>query len=97
MKEKIVPTARSIFVCTQGGGGKKCHGGKKLCAQLKKQVKQRGMQAQVRVCSSGCMNQCSKGPNVMLFPENTWLCRVRERDLDEILARIAADSVHEDV
>ncbi len=97
MKEKSVPTAQSIFVCTQGGGGKKCHGGKKLCAQLKKQVKQRGLQGQVRVCSSGCMNQCSKGPNVMLFPENTWLCRVRERDLDEILDRIAADPVCEDV
>ncbi len=96
MKEKPVPTARSIFVCTQGGGGKKCHGGKKLCAQLKKQVKQRGLQKHVRVCSSGCMNQCSKGPNVMLFPENTWLCRVRERDLDEILDHIATVANHGD-
>ena len=90
MKEKEIPHRVTLFVCTQGGGGKKCHGGKKLCSHLRKQVKQRKLQGDVRVCASGCMDQCSKGPNIMVFPDNVWLCRVRERDLDAILDGVEA-------
>lgn len=90
MKEKNIPHAVTVFVCTQGGGGKKCHGGKKLCALMKRQVKERNLKGRVRVCASGCMNQCAKGPNVMIFPENTWLSRVRERDIGPIMDRVTA-------
>ncbi len=89
MKQKPVPHALSVFVCTNGGS-KKCQGGKKLYAQLKKEVKQRKLHQQVRVCPSGCMDQCDKGPNVMIFPDNIWLCRVRDGDIDEIMKHLAA-------
>lgn len=85
MKQKDVPHAMSVFVCTHGGGGKKCHGGKKLFAYLRKEVKRRKLNHQIHVSASGCMDQCEKGPNIMAFPDNIWLCRVRERDLDGFL------------
>lgn len=90
MKEKPIPHPVNVFVCTQGGGGKKCHGGKKLFAQLRRQVKQRKLQGEIRVCASGCMDQCAKGPNVMVFPDNVWYRRVRERDIPAILDGLAS-------
>jgi len=90
MKEKAVPHATNVFVCTHGGGGKRCHGGKKLFAYLRKEIKRRKLGGLIHVSPSGCMDQCEKGPNIMVFPDNIWLCRVRERDLDEFLDGLAA-------
>ena len=89
MKQKSIPQVLSVFVCTHGGG-KKCSGGKKLCSQLKKEIKRRKMQDAVQIVSSGCMDQCEKGPNVMIFPDNIWLCKVQERDIDEIMEHLSA-------
>ena len=86
MKQKPMPHRLSVFVC----GGKKCHGGKKIHSQLKKAVKNNDLSSAVRVCSTGCMDQCDKGPNVMIFPDNIWLSHVKERNIDEILEHLAA-------
>ena len=43
------------------------------------------MQDLVRVYPSGCIDKCSKGPNVMIFPGNVWACKVDAHDVDALL------------
>jgi (2Fe-2S) ferredoxin len=39
----------------------------------------------IRVAESGCMGQCSAGPNVHIMPNDTWYCRVTPQDADIIV------------
>ena len=81
-----------IFVCTNDRNGKR-----KSCADnnsplirsgLKKEVSDRGWTKQVRVSQSGCMGLCSKGPNVMLYPQKIWFSEVSTDDIGQILSRV---------
>ena len=96
MEEKSLPFRRIVFVCTnqRAEGERVCCAGQgsvDLHAQLKALLKARGLKGRVRVCKAGCMDRCEQGPNLMIFPENTWLSGVCEADLPAILERIAAD------
>lgn len=70
-----------VFVCANAeekDGRPACglRGGAEICDALKKQVKARGLKGKVRALKSGCMDLCEKGPNVMVFPEQTLLSGV---------------------
>ena len=58
-------------------------------AKLKEMVKARGAGGQVRVSKSGCQGRCADGPNIMVFPENTWYSHVQESDLEAIVNDLA--------
>lgn len=100
MKEQALPYERIVFVCTnQRGKDERCSCGAKGAAiqeALKDWVKKSGLKGRVRVSKSGCMDKCELGPNVMIFPENTWFSNVKERDLPEICARLLAPPPPED-
>jgi len=76
MKKESVPYRRMLFVCTNAeakDGRPACglRGGLEICDALKKQVKARGLKGNVRALKSGCMDLCEKGPNLMVFPDQT--------------------------
>ena len=54
-------------------------------------VVERGLRPHIRVSRAGCLDRCGFGPNIMVFPDNTWYSRVTEADLDTILADLAGD------
>ncbi len=90
MESGKVPYQRIIFVCTNSreSGEKSCSNfgeGERLREELKRRVKEAGLKGKVRVSSSKCMDLCSKGPNVMIFPDNVWLSAVSEADLDRVM------------
>ncbi len=94
MNQTQTPYACHVFVCLNDR-----HGERKSCADggspairdyLKAQVEQRGWKGRVRVSQSGCLGQCAKGPNVMLYPQGVWFSAVTLQDADAILGRIAA-------
>ena len=94
VEEKNLPFRRIVFVCTnqRAEGERVCcaaQGSVELHAQLKDLVKARGLKGRVRVCKAGCMDRCEQGPNVMIFPESTWLSGVHEADLPGVVDRIA--------
>ena len=39
----------------------------------------------IRVNLAGCMNRCSEGPVLVIYPEGTWYTFVDETDIDEII------------
>jgi len=99
MKQRTQRPPVTIFVCTRDRGKKddSCghFGGEKVLSQFKKRIKDRKLQDKVRVYPSGCIDKCSKGPNVLVFPGNVWACKVDGHDvdalLDEALERAEAD------
>jgi (2Fe-2S) ferredoxin len=54
---------------------------------LKGRTKQLGIAGRggVRINNAGCMDRCSEGPVLVVYPEATWYTYVDKEDLDEIL------------
>jgi len=87
--EKKEPVYKKhIFLCTNlSDEGNSCgaRGGDKLRDTLKETVKKHGLQIKIRVSKSGCQGNCDVGPNVLIFPENTWYKGVQPSDLESII------------
>jgi len=52
-----------------------------------KQLKQRGLQEQVRVVHTGCFGFCARGPVMVILPQGTMYCEVRVEDVGEIIEK----------
>ena len=53
----------------------------------KKRSKELGIagEGRVRVNSAGCMDRCSEGPVLVVYPEAVWYSYVDQSDIDEII------------
>ncbi len=89
MESTRSPYLKHLFVCVnKRDPGVTCcaHGGGELILQkLKAFVKANGLNGKVRVSSSGCMDLCALGPNVMVYPDNRWYHPVSLEDVDRII------------
>ena len=80
-----------VFFCTnQREDGAQCcgaSGGQAMRDYAKKQIKTLGLngEGQCRINSAGCMDRCSEGPVLVVYPEGTWYTYVDEQDIDEII------------
>lgn len=96
MPEQPLPFPRMVFVCTNhrtDGPRVSCgpRGGDELRLRLKELVKENGLKGRIRICSSGCMDVCERGPNLMVFPENRWICGASPDEAEEIFEDLRAD------
>ena len=89
MRSRNTPYKCHVFVCTRSKNGeeKSCADGDSpsVKAALKDAVTERGWKGVVRISESGCLGVCGLGPNVMIYPQGTWLAQVKETDLPELL------------
>jgi len=55
----------------------------------KKKSKQMGLAGEggARINSAGCLDRCSDGPVLVVYPEAVWYSYVDEQDLDEIMEK----------
>ncbi len=92
MEQRKVPYQKIVFVCIN-----KREADEVCCARreseaiaeaLKARVKALGLSRQVRVSKSGCQDVCAKGPNVMVFPDQTWYAGVTPGDVEHIIEEI---------
>ena len=60
-------------------------GGYDICDKLKAAVKERGLQGEIRVSKTGCLDVCAQGPNVLVYPDNVWYKKVSLKDIDQII------------
>jgi len=62
------------------------HGAKQMRDYLKKKVKEAGLAGPggVRINTAGCLDRCSLGPVVVVYPDEVWYTYVDHEDLDEI-------------
>jgi (2Fe-2S) ferredoxin len=82
---------RHIFFCLnqRDGGQASCsqHQAEEGFNRCKAQVKAAGLSGpgQVRVNRAGCLDRCSAGPVVVVYPEAVWYTYVDLHDIDEIV------------
>lgn len=84
---------RHVFVCVNerpASSPKGCcrdKGGQAVRDALKKKLALVGLHGIVRANNAGCLDQCSDGVAVVVYPEQVWYGRVTVDDVDEIVER----------
>ena len=73
-----------VLVC--GGTGCSSSGSAKLIERFENQLKEKGLDKEVKVVRTGCFGLCEAGPVVIVYPEGTFYSRVKEEDVDEIVS-----------
>ena len=73
-----------VLVC--GGTGCSSSGSAKLIERFEEQLKEKGLDKEVKVIRTGCFGLCEAGPVVIVYPEGTFYSRVKEEDVDEIVS-----------
>lgn len=80
-----------VFFCTnrREDGRQSCArcGAQELRDKLKQRSKELGITGPggVRINNAGCLDRCSEGPVIVVYPEAVWYTYVDTEDLEEIL------------
>ena len=80
-----------VFFCTnQREDGAACcadHDAQTMRDYAKQRIKALGLNGpgQCRINSAGCMDRCSEGPVIAVYPEAVWYTYVDKADIDEII------------
>ena len=75
---------KHIMVC----GGSGCHSAKsgELIKELRKLIKDEKLEDEVEVVQTGCFGLCTKGPIVLVQPEDTFYSKVQVEDAHDIIS-----------
>lgn len=82
---------RHVFFClNQRANGENCcadHQAQQAFERCKAQVREAGIAGpgKVRVNKAGCLDRCSAGPVMVIYPEAVWYSYVDTHDIDEIV------------
>lgn len=82
---------RHVFFCTnhRDDGSPCCqnHNAAAMRTHAKQRVKALGLAGPggVRVNKAGCMDRCSEGPIIVIYPEAVWYTYADRDDIDEIV------------
>lgn len=81
-----------VFVCTNNKVNKPCcamKNAEKIRSDLKDWAKANpNWKGRVRINASGCLDQCTQGVAVAIYPQNQWLLNVDLNDLDGLKHKI---------
>lgn len=72
-----------ILVCK--GTGCVSSGSAEVKEALEKEIEKKGLSNEVKVVQTGCLGLCELGPNVLVYPEGSYYCRVKPSDVPEII------------
>ena len=70
------PFRYHLYLCTQKKpeGAPSCPGagGEEVMAALNDELARRDLADEVQVTSCGCLGLCTKGPNLVVYPDGVW-------------------------
>ncbi len=72
-----------ILVC--GGTGCTSSGSVKIQEEFEKQLKEKGLENEVKVVPTGCFGLCALGPIIIVYPEGAFYSMVQASDVKEIV------------
>ena len=72
-----------VLIC--GGTGCTSSGSPKLHAEFESQIKQNGLEDEIKLVQTGCFGLCALGPVVIVYPDGTFYSRVAVEDVPEIV------------
>ena len=82
---------RHVFICTNERpadspkGSCTARGADSVLMVFKRLVKERGLDATMRAQKAGCLDYCSQGVTVVVYPEAVWYAHVTADDVPEIV------------
>ena len=76
---------RAHVLCC-GGTGCTSSGSAQIIERFEQQIKEKGLEHEVKVIRTGCFGLCEAGPVVIIYPEGTFYSRVKVDDVDEIVS-----------
>lgn len=82
-----------IFICTNkrskddDRGSCERRGSKKIRDIFKKELSKRGLKGIVRANQAGCLDACSFGPTIVIYPEEVWYRIKTEADAMEVIEK----------
>lgn len=83
---KLTPAVKksqeTILVCQKSGCMKR--GGQAICQALETALSDRGLDDQVTIKGTGCMKNCSKGPNVIM-PGKARYCKLDAKEIPDLV------------
>lgn len=80
-----------VFFCVnQRKPGEECcndHNAEAVRGYAKGRIKALGQsgEGKIRINNAGCLDRCSEGPVMVVYPEGTWYTYVDTNDIDEII------------
>lgn len=80
---------KHIFICAnQKAEGKACCGesrGMELVEKFREVLAEKGLKGKVRAQRSGCLDACTKGPALVVYPDGTYYGGVTPVDVERII------------
>ena len=80
---------KHIFICiNKREPGKECCAAKDseaIVEKIKEEVAKRGLKGKIRINKAGCLDQCSKGVSMVVYPEGVWYGHIQMEDIHEIV------------
>lgn len=68
-----------------GGTGCTSSGSEAIIAEMEKQLKEFGLDKEIKVIKTGCFGLCALGPIMVVYPEGAFYSRVKVEDIKEIV------------
>lgn len=78
-----MPTRADLLICL--GAGCVSSGSELIKKRLEEKIKEKGLEAEIRIIGTGCMGPCERGPVMMIYPEGVFYQRVTLDDVDAIV------------
>ena len=75
---------RAHVLCCRGTGCS-AGGSESIANALQQQVKERGLENEIKIIVTGCHGFCEMGPIMVIYPDDTLYCRVSLEDVPEIV------------
>ncbi|MEB3293645.1 MAG: (2Fe-2S) ferredoxin domain-containing protein [Synechococcales bacterium] len=74
---------QKVLICQKS----KCwnRGGKEVCQSLQRLLAERDLTDQVQIKLTGCMDQCGRGPNLVVMPTKARYTKVRSQDIEQVV------------
>ena len=82
---------KHIFICTNRRdpsnpkGSCAAKGSEQVRERFKKELAERGLKGRMRANAAGCLDQCARGPSVVVYPEQVWYTVPSVEDVREIV------------
>jgi len=52
---------------------------------MKGRIHELGLKSKIRVNKAGCLDACTHGPSMVVYPDNVWYAPKTKEDMEEII------------
>ncbi len=83
--QNFTKPAAKILVCKKSSCWKR--GGEKVCQVIEEMCRDRDLSDQVQIKTTGCLNRCKQGPNLVIMPDKARYSSVKPQQVPVLLEK----------